>query len=836
MWTTTFVLTLLYFLIQLGTGFSILAIAPANLVSACRLTKAQFVVLGFSVGASATGILLGALSLFVTDIWLQFATLVVVSCFGLAWSLPNWCPSPNEARAAATWCILSLPIALLTWWWSFGAFSSFPFADIGADVHWMKTAQEYADRGIINPYAAQSYVDLRSGVAGALAGTLGLELLRFTWTYRFFSILFFLLASYAFVQGVYPTSPRKWIAFFFAATTNAVALMTNGSLAVVGSVVFLGVLISNAPREANAVSARSVLLLTIAAGATLLFAFVLNNNTLVLALLIAGLFLLRILGGAGRYGAVFLLGCIWPATMVLAHRGSYLFVPIVVASWLMYLVIARMISAWPSPSIAVLRLMSFVLPPIILGIVVCVAGMRFGYIPSISANDTFSSITELMLGRRIEGGEELFLGSGPLVATIELGRTIGPVLSICTTLGIAWWWMTRPARRNSSGAIGPRDHGFVTLLWSWIAGCSLSLAVLSGFPYLYRTSTIILSLFTITATEVFGQLLFDFSPLPRYRRALMAAAVTLLASALVILIYAFPWRTDLPFAGYQAVLRPVELASVALLVALALLTLVQSRRVYIFALAGIVGLGMAIDKVGLSGINRSYSYGPLPDRTTIVSHYNADELELARWLRQNLRKGIILSDPYTMGIVRATTGAPAAYLFSNLDTVNEMVATRAKSVVRTILQPAEGDQRLASTCSLIAPLVGSINAEALFQMGRADALSGIMRSIRTAPAQGQKAAPPPSDVAAALIPEIPPEEAKATIQNILQTGENAWNLVAIITPRTIEWTHLAASQRLGYFPPAEPIEPTIIDALRAGPFPVLFANRQTVVVRIPCSH
>ncbi len=45
------------------------------------------------------------------------------------------------------------------------------YGDIGADVHWMKTAQEYADSGVINPYAAQSYVDLRSALAGALAGT-----------------------------------------------------------------------------------------------------------------------------------------------------------------------------------------------------------------------------------------------------------------------------------------------------------------------------------------------------------------------------------------------------------------------------------------------------------------------------------------------------------------------------------------------------------------------------------------------------------------------------------------------------------------------------------------
>ncbi|MHB0768701.1 hypothetical protein [Bradyrhizobium sp. 5.13L] len=832
MWTTTFALTLLFFLIQLGTGLSILAIAPAKLVTECRLTKTQFVVLGFTVGASAAGILLGALSLLVSDIWLQFATMVVVSCFGLACSWRNWCPGLDEARTAATWCILSIPIALMTWWWSFGAFSSFPYADIGADVHWMKTAQEYADGGVINPYAAQSYVDLRSAVAGALAGTLGLDLLRFSWTYRLCSILFFLLASYAFVQGFYPTSQRKWIAFFFAATSNAAVLMTNGSLAVASSVVFLGVLIGNAQHGTNGGSTRSALLLTVSAGTTLLLAFAFNNNTLVLALLLAGLFLLRMLSGTGRYGGAIFLGCIWPATLLLAHRGSYLFVPTVLVGWLLYLAVVRMISVWPASSIAGLRFLSFVMPPIILGVVVCVAGMRFGYIAPMSANDTFSSITELILGRRIQGGEELFLGSGPLVATIELGRAIGPLFSICVTLGVAWWWMTRPVRRDASGAIGSQPEGFVTLVWSWIGGCGMSLAVLSGFPFLYRTSAIILSLFAITATEVFCQLLIDFRP-SRYRRVLVATTVTLLATVLVVLVYAFAWRTDLPFARYQTFLRPMEISGVALLITLALLTPIQSQRVYTYALVGIVGLGMAVDKVGLSGIIRSYSYGAIPDRTAVVSHYNAEELELARWLRENLQNGVILSDPYTLGIVQAVTGAPAVYLFSNLDTVNETVANRAKSVVRTILQPTEGDQRLANTCSLIAPLVGAINSETFFQMRRTDALGGIMRSVRGVPATSLEAAQPPSDLIGS---EIPPEQAISTIQSLLGTGESAWKLVAIITPRTIEWTHLAADQRLSYFPPSEPMEPGITDALRASPFPVLFANRQTVVVRIPCSH
>ncbi|WP_339031840.1 hypothetical protein WI604_10090 [Bradyrhizobium symbiodeficiens] len=835
MWTTTFVLTLLFFLIQLGTGFSILTIASTKFIEVCRLTKAQFVVLGFTVGASTTGILLGLLSLFVNDIWLQFAAMLAVSGFGLAWSWPNWRPSTGETRDAAAWCLLALPIALLTWWWSFGAFSSFPYGDIGADVHWMKTAQEYADSGVINPYAAQSYVDLRSALAGSLAGTLGLDLLRFSWTYRFFSILFFLLASYAFVQGIYSTSPRKWIAFFFAATGNAVVLMTNGSLAVVSSVVFLGVLMSNSKRNANDLSTRSVLLLAVTAGATLLLAFAFNNNTLVLALLIAGLLGVRILSNTGKYAGLLFLGCVWPATLLLAHRGSFLFVPTVLASWLLYLAIVRMISAWPSVSIAALRFLSFTLPLIIAGIVVCVAGMRFGYIPQMSGNDTLSSITSLILGRRIERGDELFLGSGPQIATIEVGRAMGPLFTICITLGVAWWSMTRPVFRGPSGAIGPQGKGFVTLAWSWIAGCGLMLAVLSGFPFLYRTSTIIMSLFTITAAETFCQLLVDFSP-SRYRRVLVAAAVTLLATVLVVLVYAFAWRTDLPFARYQAFLRPTEIAGIVLLAILALSTLARSRRVHVYGLVGVVGLGVAIDKIGLSGIVRSYSYGALPDRTAVVSHYNAEDLEVARWLRDNVRKGIILSDPYTMGIVQAITGAPAAYLFSNLDTVNEAVAKRTKSMVRAMLQPTEGRQRLEDTCSLIAPLVGAINSEAFFQMGRADALGGMMRSVRTVTAPLPETGQPSSDAGAWVSPELTGKEAKLAFQNNLGTGADAWHLLAIITPRTIAWTHLAADQRLSYFPSTEPIEPAIIDALRTAPFPVLFANRQAAVVRIPCSR
>ncbi len=117
----------------------------------------------------------------------------------------------------------------------------------------------------------------------------------------------------------------------------------------------------------------------------------------------AGLLVLRIPSIPDRYAGISFLGCIWPATLLLAHRGSYLFVPTVMAGWLLYLAVMQMVSVWPSRSIATLRLLSFALPSVIAGILVCVAGMRFGYIPSMSANETFSSITGLILDRKDRG-------------------------------------------------------------------------------------------------------------------------------------------------------------------------------------------------------------------------------------------------------------------------------------------------------------------------------------------------------------------------------------------------------------------------------------------------
>ncbi|MDH2344345.1 hypothetical protein [Bradyrhizobium sp. SSUT77] len=734
------------------------------------------------------------------------------------------------------WGLLSLPIALMTWWWTFGAFSHFPYSDIGADVHWMKTAQEYADSGVINPYASQSYVDLRSALAGALSGTLGLDLLHFGWTYRYFSLLFFLLAFYAFAEGLYAEPWRKWIAFFFAAAGNGVGLLTNGSLALAGSVAFLGVLLGNAGQDVKEdIRANSVALLILSVATSLLVAFVLNSNALVLALLAGGLFVLRVRGKANRRASIVFVGCIWPATLLLAHRGSYLFIPAVLAAWLSYLLILRETSRRPAQTLRILRALSIALPLVIGGILGGIVAMRLGYLQSANANIVFSHITGLVLGKKIESGEELFLGAGPQVAVIELGRAVGPLFAVCLALAMAWWWIDRSTATFDTASNPAQTPRVSKLLWSWTIGCTLVVAVLSGFPFLYRTIMIVLALLTVTATEAFCQLLIDPSPASFRRRASAAITVTLLAAGLVLSVYTFTWRPDLPFARYQDFLRPTEIAGAVLLVALVPMTLIRSKWIHVCALAAIVGLGIALDRAGLAGMFKSYSYGAIPNGAAAITHYNASDLDAALWVHSNLKKGILLSDPYTLGIIQSLTGAPAAYVFSNLDTLNEGTARRARVVVSAIVEPNGGPQRIAEACASVRSLLQEINQETYFQMHRSDVLGGILRPVRTS-----KAPVPETTTPSATAPqdrEATEESNKYTIQGLLHTGTDTWQLVAVINPRTIEWIHLDAGERLSYFPPTEPLDSALVQSLRAGrPFQVLFANKQTAVVRIPCER
>lgn len=839
MWLHTIILTFTFFLISFGFGLLILAVSSIALIEESRMTKLQLVALAIAIGGPGTGIFLQLLSLVSANIRLDIGALLLASISGLVATRKVWFPRREDRDDIALWIALSLPLALMTWWWSFGAFSAFPFGDVGADVHWMKIAQEYADTGIINPYASQSYTDLRLALAGALAGTFGLDLLQFDWVYRYFSILYFMIVFFAVADSLFLDPYRKLFAFFFAAASNTAGLLTNGSTAVAGSLIFLTVLLKT-DLKPKPQSMFSALLPVSGAAAGVLLAFFLNNNALMLASLLAISLILNILnrtGAAGKSIATRLFAVtVWASALMFIHRGSYLFVPIAVSGWLFYLIVSRIFSRARLLPIRFLWSLALLLPVLCLCVTVGIAAAHFGYLPSMSADKLFSHVTVLLFGRAIENGDEITLGAGPVTAAIELGRATGPLFAAGIGAIFLWWWsMYRPERLQQMAGFPTMNENAKRLLWSWIMGCGLCALVLTGFPFLYRIIFVISGFFIIATTELFFQLLVDPVPDAFRRRRFVAVLAGTVLVVLAICLYSLSWSSDMPYDRYGAILRPLEIAAIALALFAAALTFTRSRRLQIGGLAAAVALAVVIDRSEISALFMVHSYGRLPDQVTVVSHYNASDLAAAGWLRDNMRNAIVVSDPYTLGMAKAIAGTPGIYLFSNLDTVNEATAAPVKRVLSAIVEPAEdGKDEVLKTCASLSPMLANLNQEALTQIRNTDLLRGVLRRVR--PAELKPGGD--SDLAAEAAAKgayDAPENTLRTME-VLNGTKNKWNIVAIINARTIQWIHLSGGRRLSYFPTNEPLKTETLKALDNGIFPVVFSDEHNAIVLIDCAE
>jgi hypothetical protein len=457
-----------------------------------------------------------------------------------------------------------------------------------------------------------------------------------------------------------------------------------------------------------------------------------------------------------------------------------------------------------------------------------VVAARFGYLPKMNASELFSHVTILILGRAITAGDEINLGAGPEIATIEIARAIGPLFAAGTGLLMMWWCATRRPKHLQQIESSLEGQNVARLLWSWLMGCGLCLIVMSGFPFLYRTIFVVLGFFTISTTEVFFQLLFDPLSAPARQRRLVAVIAAAAVVSLAAGLYSISWLPNVPSSGYLAMLRSFELAGVATGLLFAALMFTRSRQLQLCGLAVVISLVAVVDRSGMSALFKTYSYGRLPDRTDAVSHYNASDLKTVNWLHDNMRNAVVISDPYTLGMAKAIAGTPGIYLFSNLDTVNGAIASQTKAVLWQLVEPAAGtkDQALR-TCAALSPLLRNLNHEALTQVRNSNLAQGILRPIRLEPVK-------PVDRTDKIEPPATPAEILSSVE-ILNVPKGKWNVVAIINPRTVKWLHLSSGQRLSYFPTAQPLERDVLNRLKSMPFRVVYSDDQNAIALIECT-
>ena len=108
----TIILTLLFFLLALGFGLFVVAMASTTLVEEVGSTRTQLIVLAITIGGPGTGIFLQLVSLLSPDPNVNLGLLAVVSLAGLVATRRAWLPRSEDWTEITLW-----PRCRFRWRW-----------------------------------------------------------------------------------------------------------------------------------------------------------------------------------------------------------------------------------------------------------------------------------------------------------------------------------------------------------------------------------------------------------------------------------------------------------------------------------------------------------------------------------------------------------------------------------------------------------------------------------------------------------------------------------------------------------------------------------------------
>jgi hypothetical protein len=190
---------------------------------------------------------------------------------------------------------------------------------------------------------------------------------------------------------------------------------------------------------------------------------------------------------------------------------------------------------------------------------------------------------------------------------------------------------------------------------------------------------------------------------------------------------------------------------------------------------------ISADRLGARAAFFKHTYGLPPQKLDAISHYNVEELEFADGLRQLDPRTLIISDPYTISLIRARTGLSALAQYSNLDTV----ASRSEQLLRETLSYAA--------------------------MGTA---AGVCKGVGELLDEGGE---------------------YNYLRRRLNPSDSSVSAVIVYSARTEGWRNLAAGERISYYPTEAALQPALISRLSSVGGIEARVNDKIIAVRVSCS-
>jgi hypothetical protein len=864
-WLATALSAPLFYMLPLGFGW--LLINPARISSYARIGTSTLLVIAIAIGfVVITWLVQIASALNLISPSIIFLVLWLVALFGLT-QLGRFIQARRVPSSKLfTIAFLFLFASASTWWFHFAAFSDYPFTDLFAETHIMKAAWDFSQNALLNPYSSLAYVPLRPALLGGLKAAFGLDLLKSYWFLHFLTPALYLVGVFSAFRNMPMHQGCRALALTFAAGAIPFTLATNGSLAAISSLAIISLLFSpyaTLPTSFPTAGAGYRLIFVCSASLGAFGPTLINNDGIASSALLGLLLIWASISRASMLARsfpqmpVFGLLFVTAFTTALLHRGGLLYVVAIVGCWLIFELFQVATRIRSTAYVGYLVwLLSAILPAIILSIAVIILAIKFGIVSSpFDSVDFFSSITQLILGRSINRSDELALGLGGDIALVEMVRWLGPLFTVFAGAVACTWLVLNPPHVISLRlAATTRPAEWITPIWAWIAGLTLVGAILSGFPFVYRSGYLAILLLSVAVAGMWfdlfsGRLFRNERPqalMPPWAYV-VACAICIAFLALAGAAYGLVPRVGAPYSGFQALFRPTLISAcfviLFLLWALHNCKTDNARYAYLLSLLIIV---LSADRAAITVRLQPFSYGPMPQAPKAISHYSANDLSVVEWMRQNTPKALLISDPYTLAFAKAFTGNPSLYLYSNLDTVQPGTSISVKSVLKGVLNPALGQG--AAFCAYLGGLLRNLNQEAQMQLTPSEGqevFAGLVRAKVSKVDQSFVAPAPfelPSD---ALPPSWTDESAASSVENSWNflsphiraafSQDGGWKIVAIINPRTLEWIDFPTDRRLGYFPPERTLP---IDVVRA-PFRAPFDRKaniddRTLVVEIKC--
>lgn len=592
----------------------------------------------------------------------------------------------SAARTLA-WIV---PVALLSYYFLFLKFSSFPLRDIFQETHFIKGAHELARFQIFNPYITASYLSVIQIHLGLLNHFYNYDLINSQWILPLYAYFFHLGCYTVFFRTLIREISGVRLALALATGLGTMFFVENMILLESMLLVFFAILVRmnvGVTQLKEAFSTASWLLLLFVIY-YIYFNYVFADHSVFSGipspysgLWVVGL-LMFYLGNRLRLSAttnLFFLVFV-AISMFAMHRGILLFFPIILFLYLAYVaVFSGKVFSRDGQKYSLIRVVfvGFTL--------IAITILSVDYVLTTASqvgNANWTSGIAFRIGEvllrtpSMVGG-----GTGFNHSLVEYLRSSPPLmLLVVFVLLVLYVTYPRPVHasrgaKNNAGA-SPSDDARVACLnqvmFFVLTIPVLALLVLSTIPYVYRGAFFpsILTIALIACLFEFYRGAYFFVPSARPARFWL---LLMTASAVMAHFVFYGWFGD--FVGndnpYLKALFPLPQLGLLSLVLLSVTVYFRqaSRAVAITVTSASIVVIVVMDTFNFKTMFYDKAYGLRMPESQVISHYTEQELEMGKMLKALPAKSLLLSDPYTLSILRAMTGLNSVYSFANINIV-----------------------------------------------------------------------------------------------------------------------------------------------------------------------